>query len=160
MRAIVKNLMSLCFFALIHCAGSANASEEDDFVASNIISVFYHELGHAVIDMMGVPIFGQEEDAADVFSILLLIKCLNPKAQIPLPMMRRLDVTPRQVITNPRFGMFTDQTNNAITIWFAFFMEPIQIFGTIWPQIWAYLKSALSVAKKNINLPLIVGVQC
>lgn len=57
MRAIVKNLTSMCFFALIHCAGYANASEEDDFVASNIISGFYHELGHAVIDMMGVPIF-------------------------------------------------------------------------------------------------------
>ena len=94
------------------------------------------------------------------FQYCLLLKCLNPKAQILLPMMRRLDFTPRHVITNPRFGMFTDQTNNAITIWFAFFMEPIQIFGTIWPQIWAYLKSALSVAKKNMNLPLIVGVQC
>lgn len=53
-------------------ANFAGASEEDGFVTSNLISVVYHELGHAVIDTMQVPIFGQEEDAADVFSILLV----------------------------------------------------------------------------------------
>ena len=53
-------------------ANFAGASEEEGFVASNLISVFYHKLGHAVIDTMQVPIFGQEEDAADVFSILLI----------------------------------------------------------------------------------------
>lgn len=42
------------------------------FVEANILSVFYHELGHAVIDLMNVPIFGQEEDAADVMSVLLI----------------------------------------------------------------------------------------
>ena len=47
-------------------------SEEDGFVALNLISVFYHELGHTVIDTMQVPIFGQEEDAAEAFSILLI----------------------------------------------------------------------------------------
>ena len=51
-------------------ANFAGASEEDGFVTSNLISVFYHELGHAVIDTMQVPIFGQEEDAADVFSTI------------------------------------------------------------------------------------------
>lgn len=58
----------------------AGASEEDGFVASNLISVFYHELGHAVIDTMQVPIFGQEEDAADVFSILLIDEIFEPES--------------------------------------------------------------------------------
>ena len=42
------------------------------FVEANIVSIFYHEMGHAVIDLMGVPIFGQEEDAADAMAVLLI----------------------------------------------------------------------------------------
>lgn len=42
------------------------------FIDANILSVFYHEFGHAVIDLLGVPIYGQEEDAADVVSVLLI----------------------------------------------------------------------------------------
>ena len=37
-----------------------------------MIGIFYHELGHAVIDTEDVPIFGQQEDAADVLSVLLI----------------------------------------------------------------------------------------
>ena len=43
-----------------------------DFTENNLLAIFYHELGHAVIDQMQVPIFGQEEDAADSLSILLV----------------------------------------------------------------------------------------
>lgn len=104
MRAIVKNLMSLCFFALIPCAGYANASEEDDFVASNIISVFYHELGHAVIDMMGVPIFGQEEDAADVFSILLIDQVFEPESA-------------NSIAYDAAFGFYAEARDHQPTFW-------------------------------------------
>ncbi len=59
--------------ALAFLAGSAQADEaEDAFVHANVLAIFYHELGHAVIDLEEVPIFGQEEDAADVFSIFLI----------------------------------------------------------------------------------------
>ena len=50
----------------------AAAQESDGFVEANILGIFYHELGHALIDVQGIPIFGQEEDAADVFSIFLI----------------------------------------------------------------------------------------
>ncbi|MDV7145203.1 DUF4344 domain-containing metallopeptidase [Tropicimonas sp. TH_r6] len=54
-------------------AAVADASEEADaFVEANLLAIFYHELGHALIDIEAVPIFGQEEDAADVFSIFLI----------------------------------------------------------------------------------------
>ncbi len=43
-----------------------------DFIAANLIAIFYHELGHALIDIMKLPIYGQEEDAADVLSALLV----------------------------------------------------------------------------------------
>ena len=63
--------------ALLSAAlGSPAQAEDPDykqaFVEANILSIFYHELGHAVIDLMDVPIFGQEEDAADVMSVLLI----------------------------------------------------------------------------------------
>lgn len=45
---------------------------EDRFVEANLLSIFYHELGHAMIDVLGLPVFGQEEDAADVASILMI----------------------------------------------------------------------------------------
>lgn len=57
-------------FAL--CALPAWAEESSPFVEANLLSVFYHELGHAVIDIEALPVFAQEEDAADVFSILLI----------------------------------------------------------------------------------------
>lgn len=64
-----------CFLASTLClaGGVAFAQEADSsFVTSNLLGIFYHELGHAVIDLMQLPVFGQEEDAADVFSILLI----------------------------------------------------------------------------------------
>ena len=77
MRFIFGGLGTCTALVLGNIAG---ASEEDGFVASNLISVFYHELGHAVIDTMQVPIFGQEEDAADVFSILLIDEIFEPES--------------------------------------------------------------------------------
>lgn len=43
-----------------------------EFLRQNLISAFYHELAHALIDIQHLPILGQEEDAADVFSVLMV----------------------------------------------------------------------------------------
>lgn len=43
-----------------------------EFVRSNLVSTFYHELAHALIDTMNLPVLGQEEDVADVFSVLMI----------------------------------------------------------------------------------------
>lgn len=61
----------LCAAALAAMPMSAMA-EDSAFVEANVLGIFYHELAHALIDIEGVPIFGQEEDAADVFSILMI----------------------------------------------------------------------------------------
>lgn len=42
------------------------------FVRRNLVSTFYHELAHALIDIMELPVLGQEEDAADVFSVVMV----------------------------------------------------------------------------------------
>lgn len=57
---------------VLSTAITACAEGADDFVTANLASVLYHELGHAVIDQLQLPIFGQEEDAADVLSVLLI----------------------------------------------------------------------------------------
>lgn len=53
-------------------AVAQDMSAKETFVDANIRSIFYHELGHAMISEMNVPIFGQEEDAADVMAVLLI----------------------------------------------------------------------------------------
>lgn len=71
------------------CAQSAWAqdvefSDEDLFVEANLIGIFYHELGHAMIDLLGLPVFGQEEDAADVASILLIDAFYEPEVAVDM----------------------------------------------------------------------------
>lgn len=60
--------------ALLACPVSAqtDAPKNADFVASNVIAILYHELGHALIDILLLPVFGQEEDAADTLSTLMM----------------------------------------------------------------------------------------
>lgn len=48
------------------------AQDAEEFVRDNVLAIFYHELGHALIDVLELPIFGQEEDAADVASVMLM----------------------------------------------------------------------------------------
>ena len=43
-------------------------------VANALHWVFMHELGHAVVDMYDLPIAGQEEDAADQFATIMLLR--------------------------------------------------------------------------------------
>jgi hypothetical protein len=50
------------------------------FVSSNIISTFYHEVGHALIDILDLPVLGREEDAADTLSALLTHHIWNEDA--------------------------------------------------------------------------------
>lgn len=65
--------------------GSLMADEaEDAFVEANILGIFYHELGHALIDVMQMPVFGQEEDAADVASILLIDHLFEPESALAM----------------------------------------------------------------------------
>lgn len=42
------------------------------FVESNVLETLYHELGHALIDTMNLPVFGPEEHAADFFATIML----------------------------------------------------------------------------------------
>jgi len=45
-----------------------------EFVVGNMLFVLTHEMGHAVIAEMDLPVLGKEEDAADSFAILSALK--------------------------------------------------------------------------------------
>ncbi|GLS88122.1 hypothetical protein GCM10010873_30960 [Cypionkella aquatica] len=42
------------------------------FVANEVVATFYHELGHALIDVLQLPVLGKQEDAADHLSVILM----------------------------------------------------------------------------------------
>ncbi|SMX47280.1 DUF4344 domain-containing metallopeptidase [Maliponia aquimaris] len=71
--------------ALASLTAPARADEaEEAFVEANILAIFYHELGHAMIDLLQLPVYGQEEDAADVASILLIDWMFEPASALDL----------------------------------------------------------------------------
>lgn len=64
----MRHLFFLCLLASPVWADE----DREAFVEANILGIFYHEFGHALIDVLNLPVFGQEEDAADVASILMI----------------------------------------------------------------------------------------
>ncbi|GKY86160.1 DUF4344 domain-containing metallopeptidase [Sinisalibacter aestuarii] len=42
------------------------------FVESNIAETLYHELGHMLIDVLELPVFGPEEFAVDLFAVVMM----------------------------------------------------------------------------------------
>jgi DNA-binding Xre family transcriptional regulator len=55
--------------------GMSQAQQMDmvEFVAGNMLFVGFHELGHALIHELGLPVLGREEDAADSFAAIAMI---------------------------------------------------------------------------------------
>ena len=45
-----------------------------EFVSGNLLFVLLHEMAHASITQMGLPVLGKMEDAADTFAALRLIR--------------------------------------------------------------------------------------
>lgn len=61
---------------------ASDSRDEDpqaDFVADNLVAIFYHELGHALIHQLDLPVLGREEDAADILSLLLIDDVWEPE---------------------------------------------------------------------------------
>ena len=46
----------------------------DEVIVGGFIDAIFHELGHALFDMLNIPVFGREEDAADQLSAFLMLQ--------------------------------------------------------------------------------------
>lgn len=56
---------------LICLAQPVAADDARDFVEGNVLATLYHEIGHAMIDVLELPVLGREEDAADSLAIVM-----------------------------------------------------------------------------------------
>lgn len=65
---------ALSLFAAPAVAQDWDALSEEDIaeVTGSITTDLYHEMGHALIDIMDLPVLGNEEDAADIMSVFLI----------------------------------------------------------------------------------------
>jgi len=52
-----------------------------DALIGPVMDVFLHEAGHAVFDLLEVPLFGREEAAADQFSVYIMLKMEKDEAR-------------------------------------------------------------------------------
>jgi Putative metallopeptidase len=72
MRAIA--LTVLC--SLIAPAATAFTLPDDElqaqFIRSNVVATFYHEIGHGLINVLDLSVLGREEDAADSLSAVMI----------------------------------------------------------------------------------------
>jgi hypothetical protein len=53
----------------------------EDAAIGQFLSIAGHEVGHAMFDLLKVPIFGNEEDAADQFSTYLMLRLGSDQAR-------------------------------------------------------------------------------
>ncbi len=72
-----KQRVTMCFELLESLYDIFRDSEDtedglDDAVAGATVFVFFHELGHALVHVLDLPITGKEEDAVDQLSLFLL----------------------------------------------------------------------------------------
>jgi Putative metallopeptidase len=54
---------------------------DKDTVIGPLVDVFLHESGHAIFDYLRVPLFGNEEDAADQFSAFIMLQFDKERAR-------------------------------------------------------------------------------
>jgi hypothetical protein len=52
-----------------------------DTILGPALDVFLHETGHAVFNMLEIPVLGREEDAADQFSAYIMLRLSKPEAR-------------------------------------------------------------------------------
>lgn len=74
-KSVVLPLLTVLALSAAPCAAQDwDALTEDELaeVTGSIVTDFYHEMGHALIDLMELPVLGNEEDAADILSVFLI----------------------------------------------------------------------------------------
>lgn len=66
---MIRTLLLACCLAT---PALAQDEERAFFIEANMLATFYHELGHALIDTLDLPVLGREEDAVDALSVLMI----------------------------------------------------------------------------------------
>lgn len=95
-RLALPWIVFVCLLGLM--AGTAFAQDDEerelgerDFVLGTTLTFMLHEVGHALVDLWGLPVLGREEDAADAFSILYLLDTIEADADLSQEQVEQLD---------------------------------------------------------------------
>ncbi|MEH6737641.1 MAG: DUF4344 domain-containing metallopeptidase [Sulfitobacter sp.] len=154
---------------LLALAATPVQSEEatDPFVEANLLSIFYHELGHALIDVMHLPVFGQEEDAADTASILLIDSTFEDETAIEIAYGAALGFqaeageTANDIAWSDVHGPDLQRFYNLVCLFYGAdpdnFMGQTPTTAMILPMTWVYQPIAQKVAWMNSISQTIVG---
>ena len=73
------NTISICYEFIAHARrladdAASHGAPRDLVLYGGLIGVLLHETGHAVFDIMRVPVLGREEDAADQFAAYIALQ--------------------------------------------------------------------------------------
>ena len=82
-----KRVLVLCLELLHEVAsgiardfrGHHSNEEIKESIVGALLFILYHELGHALIHQLNLPVLGREEDAADQIGLFFTLKTLDPK---------------------------------------------------------------------------------
>jgi hypothetical protein len=55
-------------------AASPQGYTRNEVIVGGFIDAIFHEMGHALFDILNIPVFGREEDAADQMSAFLMLQ--------------------------------------------------------------------------------------
>jgi hypothetical protein len=68
-------VLSAAFAACLPVVATAQAVvtvDRDTFIEQTLITVFYHELGHGLLDLLSLPMYGPNEPSADIASVMIV----------------------------------------------------------------------------------------
>jgi hypothetical protein len=80
-------VITVCYELLAEILKNAPAQDlpigvsRADTVIGPVLDIFLHETGHAVFNMLQIPVLGREEDAADQFSAYVMLRLSKDEAR-------------------------------------------------------------------------------
>ena len=80
-------VVTVCYEMLAEILKSAPAQDlpgglsRADTILGPVLAIFLHETGHAVFNMLQIPVLGREEDAADQFAAYVMLKLSKDEAR-------------------------------------------------------------------------------
>jgi hypothetical protein len=63
---------------------SPHGYTRDEVIVGGFVDAIFHELGHALFDMLNIPVYGREEDAADQLSAFLMLQLGKDVARVTI----------------------------------------------------------------------------
>jgi Putative metallopeptidase len=63
---------------------SSHGYTRDEVIVGGFVDAIFHELGHALFDMLNIPVYGREEDAADQLSAFLMLQLGKDVARVTI----------------------------------------------------------------------------